>query len=113
MAAYAEFYMDQGATFSTTITLDDDTTNSVINVAGYTAVSSMRRSYYSANVTANLTCTFTDPSNGVLVLSMTAANTANITPNRYLFDVKTTSPSSEVTRILEGIITVLPQITKV
>lgn len=112
MAAYAEFGMDQGATFSTTITLDDDTTNSSLNITGYTAVCSMRRSYYSANVTANLVCTVTDAANGALQLSLAAGNTANITPNRYLFDVKTTSPSGTVTRILEGIITVSPSITR-
>jgi hypothetical protein len=112
LSSYAEFYIDQGATFSTTITLDDDATGSRLNVVGYTAESQMKRSYYSANASANLICTFTDSANGELTLSLPSGNTSNLTPNKYLFDVKITSGSNTVTRILEGVIVVTPQISK-
>jgi hypothetical protein len=41
---------------------------------------------------------------------MTSANTSNIRPGRYLFDVKTINTSNVVSRILEGIVTVTPQV---
>lgn len=112
MAAYVELYVDQGATFNTTINLTDDVTNSAINVYGYTITSQMRRSYYSTGITANITCTITDTSNGEVTLSMTAANTASIKPGRYVFDVKSTDSTNITSRLLEGIITVTPQVTK-
>jgi hypothetical protein len=45
-------------------------------------------------------------------MSMTASNTSNIKAGRYLFDVETVDTLGTVSRILEGIITVTPQITR-
>ena len=110
MAAYVELYMDQGATFNNVINITDDVTNTPVNVSGYTVTSQMRRSYYSVNATANIVCTITDASNGEVTMSLSAANTANIKAGRYLFDVKTVDTLDVVSRILEGIITVTPQV---
>lgn len=112
MAAYTELYMDQGATFNNTLNLTDDVTNATINVSGYTVRSQMRRSYYSANASANITCTITGASNGEITMSLTDGQTANIKAGRYLFDVETVDTGGVVTRILEGIITVTPGVTK-
>lgn len=112
MAAYVELYIDQGTTFNNVINITDDTTNTPVNVLGYTVSSQMRRSYYSANATANITCTVTDAPNGEITMSMTAANTSIIKAGRYLFDVETIDPNGTVSRILEGIITITPQITR-
>ena len=113
MAAYVELYLDQGTTFYNVINLTDDVTNTPINVSNYLITSQLRRSYYSANASANLTCVITDASNGEITLSMTPANTANLKPGRYLFDVKTTDRDNVVSRVLEGIITVTPSVSKV
>lgn len=112
MTAYVELYIDQGANFNNTINITDDLTNAYVNVYGYTVTSQLRRSYYSANASANLTCTITDAANGEITLSMTAANTAIIKAGRYLFDVKTLDTSNVTSRILEGIITVTPRVTR-
>ena len=112
MAAYVELYIDQGTTFNNIINLTDDVTNTPINVSGYVVTSQMRRSYYSANISANITCTLSNVANGEITMSITAANTANIKPGRYLFDVKTLDTYNQTSRILEGIITVSPSITK-
>lgn len=112
MAAYTELYLDQGATFNNIINLTDDITNAPINIAGYTITSQMKRSYYSSNITANIVCTVTNYSNGEITMSMTAANTAKIKAGRYVFDVKLKDQVNIITRVLEGIITVTPQVTK-
>jgi hypothetical protein len=112
MAAYVEIYMDQGTTFRNVINLTDDLTNSYINVSGYQVRSQMRRSYYSANATANLVCTITDSANGEITMSLDAANTSNIKAGRYLFDLETVDRSNITFRVLEGIITVTPEITR-
>ena len=112
MAAYVELYMDQGANFRNVVNLTDDISNASINLNSYLVRSQMRRSYYSANATANIVCTVTDSSNGEITMSMTAVNTANIKAGRYLFDLETEDGNGFVTRVLEGIITVTPQVTR-
>lgn len=109
--AYAELTADQGATFTATIDLANDD-GTPINVANNTFQSQVRKSYYSSNVVANLSITVSDSANGNLRLSLDSANTANVKPGRYVYDVKMTSNTGAVTRILEGIITVTPQVTR-
>ena len=44
---------------------------------------------------------------------MTAANTANLTPGRYLYDLVITAPTTGVkTRVVEGIVNVLAGVTQ-
>lgn len=112
MAAYVELYMDQGATFNNVINITDDITNGSINLTNYIVRSQMRRSYYSINASAIITCSITNPANGEITMSMTAANTSNIKAGRYLFDLETEDSYGTVTRVLEGIITVTPQVTR-
>lgn len=112
MAAYVELYMDQGATFNNIININDDLTNADINISGYSVTSQMRRSYYSANASANITCTVSDAFTGEITLSLTPQETANIKAGRYLFDVLIQTPGNSAVRLIEGIITVTPRVTK-
>lgn len=109
--AYAELTIDQGTTFQTSIDLANDD-GTAINVANYTFQSQIRKSYYSSNATANLTVTVVDEANGNVTLSLSSAQTANIAPGRYLYDVKMTSAGDVTTRIVEGIVTVTPQVSR-
>lgn len=112
MAAFVELYIDQGTTFNNIINLTDDLTNVPINITGYNIRGQLRRSYYSANPSGNITFSITDAANGEITMSMTDSQTANIKAGRYLFDVETVDTSNTVSRVLEGIITVTPQITR-
>lgn len=112
MAAYVELFVDQGANFNNVINLTDDVTNLNVNVQGYTVISQMRRSYYSANASANITCSITNAINGEITMTMDANTTANIKAGRYLFDMRVTDRGGVVNRILEGIITVTPRISR-
>jgi hypothetical protein len=112
MAAYVELFMDQGATFNNVINLSDDLTNANINISGYIVLSQMRRSYYSANASANLTCQITNASTGEITISLESNETANIKSGRYLFDIQVTTPANTTVRLLEGIVTVTPRVTK-
>ena len=112
MAAYVELFVDQGANFNNVINLTDDVTNLNVNVQGYTVISQLRRSYYSANASANITCSITNAINGEITMTMDANTTANIKAGRYLFDLRITDHDSIVSRVLEGIITVTPGISR-
>lgn len=88
-----------------------DSAGVILNVTSYT-ISSMMRKNYSSSSSNNFTTFIVDASNGVINLTMTAANTTNLTAGRMLYDVLVTSPTSIKTRVVEGIITILPSITR-
>lgn len=111
MTDYVELYIDQGADFETSIVLQDDVTNLYQNVYNYTVTGTLRRSLLSQNASGNLTCTISDASNGEILISMTAANTANLHIGTHLFDIRTYT-AGKYDRLLEGIIIVTPSITK-
>ena len=110
MAAFTELLIEQGATFSTTVNVED-TAGAVINLFGYSASSQMRKSFYATSNTI-ITSTITGNANGEITLSMTAANTANLAPGRQVFDLLITSPTSVKTRVVEGIIVISPGVTQ-
>ncbi len=110
MAAFSELVIEQGATFSSLLNVEDSN-GDAINLYAYTASSQMRKSYYSTSSTT-IVSTVTGTANGEITLSMTAANTASLTPGRYVYDVIITSSANVVTRVVEGIVTVLPSVTR-
>jgi hypothetical protein len=110
VAAYTEINLEAYATFSTTVNVEDSQ-GGAVNLAGYSAASQIRKSYYSTSAN-NFTATITGTANGEITLSMTAANTANLTPGRYLYDLVITSPEGTKTRVVEGIVNVLAGVTQ-
>jgi hypothetical protein len=111
LAAYSEITIEQGANLTSTITVND-TQGDAVNLTTYSASSQLRKSYYSSSANT-LTATITGNANGQITLSMTAANTAALTPGRYVFDlVITNSVDNSVTRVIEGTAIVLPSVTR-
>jgi hypothetical protein len=110
MADFVELTIEKGATFSSLITVKDDQ-GLAQDLTGYTARSQMRKSYY-ASSKHDFTVSITSPVSGALTMSMSAANTANISPGRYVYDVEIENINGDVTRIFEGIVTVLPNVTR-
>jgi len=117
---YAELTIDQGTTFSTVIDLtnDDGTPINLANTGNGepSFTSQIRKSYYSSAQTADILVSVVSPNtNGQIRLSLDSSVTANIKPGRYLYDLKMTSFSagSNLTiRVVEGIITISPQVTR-
>jgi hypothetical protein len=114
MAEYVEFYIDQGTDFNTYITLNDDDTNLAQNVLGYVVTGKLRRSLVSANASETFQCQLIDAANGEILVSLAAANTANLKPGNYFYDIKVvdTNTQNATSRLIEGIIIVTPAITK-
>jgi hypothetical protein len=112
MAAIANLSIDQGASFSSDVTVKD-ANNNAFNLTGYTAAAKMAKGYASTRTRTTITATVAgDATTGVVTLSMTAADTASLDAERYVYDLEITQTSSgAVTRVIEGIITVRPQVT--
>lgn len=108
MAQKVNIVIDQGATFNTTFTILDENDNP-IDFTTYTANSQMRKSYTSSTA---YTFDVALSNSGVVTLSMSANATGAITAGRYLYDVEVQATTGVRSRIVEGIVTVTPQITR-
>ena len=104
------FTIEQGATFTRLLTLKEN--DSVMNLTGYSAASQFRASHDSNTVVGTITASVTNASAGQITLSMTAAATGAIEEGIYVYDVEITASSGAVTRILQGRVTLTPQVTR-
>jgi len=110
-AGYQELFLEQGTDFVTSITLDDANGNP-FDLTDFVAKGQIRKSYYSTNTTGEFIITIIEPeTDGTISLGISSANTANIPAGRYVYDVAIKSSSNNVTRVLEGIVNVLPRVT--
>jgi len=111
MATVQNIVIDQGTTFSLDINLTNDDA-SAKDLTNYTVASQMRKSYEAA--TAILFTSVKVNATGKVTISLTAAQTAAVKAGRYVYDVEITGTSPvETLRVLEGLITVTPEVTKV
>ena len=108
MAKKLNLVIDQGSDFvsSFAITGPDDAS---VDLSTYTGQSQFRKHatsmlFHSINVDLQ--------ANGVVELTMSSSETAEVEPGRYLYDVEITDALNNVTRILEGTVTVTPNITR-
>jgi hypothetical protein len=107
MAQKIDLIIDQGATYSTQFTITD-ANSSPLNFYGYSGASQMRR-HYSSNTYYSFGVTLSNT--GVVVLSMNSSVTNSISYGRYVYDVEVTG-SNTISRLVEGIVTVTPQVTR-
>jgi hypothetical protein len=111
---FARLTNNQGCDFSANIVLlNDDSSAYSLNSAQTTISCTVRKSYYSTNVWANLVCTITNAANGNIQCNLSASNSANIPAATYLYDVVMQDTGNNVTqRILEGQFLVTPSVTQ-
>jgi hypothetical protein len=109
MAIKANIVVDQGSSFSTSINLTD-TSDNAIDLANYTGAAQLRKHYTSSQSTAfDVSIT---PSTGIVRLGLSANTTASLAPGRYVYDVELTDSGGVTSRIIEGIVTVTPNVTR-
>jgi len=111
VASISNLFVDQGANYSNIITVAS-TTGAPLNLTDYTVKSQMRKSYTSSTY-YDFTASIYDAVNGKIRLQLNSTQSGAIIPGRYLYDVEITAPiSGDKTRVIEGIVTVSPEITK-
>jgi hypothetical protein len=111
MATKANLVIDQGTDFSTTITLKDSS-GSAYDLTGYSANGHIRK-HYSSSTAYPLTCAISAPaSTGKITLSLGRTTTSAMESGRYVYDVEIKSTSNTVTRLIEGIVTITPEVTR-
>ena len=115
MATRADFIIDQGSTFSTTIEISQsDGTNLELTSgnANYTARARLSKSY-SSDSSVDFTCTINEnsPSQDTITISLTSTQTAAIKAGLYVYNVEILAVGdTTVTRVLEGQIEISPSV---
>ena len=111
MAAIANLRIDQGASFSSDVTVTNSE-GTVVDLSGYTTSARMAKSYGASSYVDMTASVASDATTGVIELTLTDTQTANLdAPSRYVYDVYITQTSSStVTRVIEGVITVNPKV---
>lgn len=111
MAIKANIVIDQGADFEAVIDVVDSEDNAY-DLTNHTIASQMRKNYAAASPAATFTCAH-NGSGGQIILSLPKADTVDLEPGRYLYDVEMTSSADDTTRVIEGIVTVTPGMTRI
>jgi hypothetical protein len=104
-----------GATYSQTINWKTGSPAAFVNTTGYTARMQLRTSYSAATASLELTTVngrISLTNAGVITLSLTATETAALAAGRYVYDLELVSSGGVVTRLLEGVVTVSPEVTR-
>jgi len=111
MATISNLFLDQDADFTTTVTINDSA-GSALDLTGYTALAMIRKTYQSTTATT-FTSTFVSPrTSGQITISLTDTQTAALEAGRYVYDLVITDSSGNKTRVVEGIATVNPSVSR-
>tara|TARA_B100001559_G_C16071223_1_gene425885 strand:- start:227 stop:556 length:330 start_codon:yes stop_codon:yes gene_type:complete len=108
MATISNIVIDQGTTFSLDVNLTNDDT-SAKDLTNYTVTSQLRKSYEATTATDFTTAKVNNT--GKITISLTAVQTAALKAGRYVYDIEIAS-SAETLRVLEGLVTVTPNVTR-
>ena len=109
MALKANITIDQGTSFATTIDVTDEDGN-IVDLTGFTGAAQMRKHYTSSAQTA-FTVSISALA-GEVTLAMSANLTNNVAAGRYVYDCELTDTVGTVSRLVEGIVTVTPGVTR-
>jgi len=111
MATISNLFIDQGADFTTTVTVND-ANGTALDLTSYTALAMIRKTYQSSTATT-FTSAFVSPrTTGQITISLTDTQTAALEQGRYVYDLVITDASGSKTRVVEGIATVTPSVSR-
>ena len=110
MATTAYLDIDQGSDFVSEMTLENEDGTPMI-LTGFNVRSQFRKSYNSL-VGYDFVATITNATQGKFTLSLSGVASSAIKPGRYLYDVEVYGTQTK-TRVVEGVITISPEITKI
>jgi hypothetical protein len=115
LASTYNIIIDQGATYTLAISYKDSN-GAAINLTNYTAAMQLRSTYTSVDAVLSLS----SPSNGIVItgatglisITITDTQTAALSSNNFVYDLEITSSSNVKTRLIQGIVTISPEVTR-
>lgn len=110
MAFIANLYVEAGATFSRTITYTNDD-GTLFDLTDYTAELQVRETVSSATAVITKVPTI-DVEAATISWTFSAAETATLTAEKYVYGLELTKTDGTVTRLVEGDLTVSPEVVR-
>jgi len=111
MASISNIFIDHGADFTTTLTIND-ATGSALDLTSYTAIAQIRKSPSSSTSVSFATAFVSPRSTGQITRTLTDTQTTALEAGRYNYDVLITSGTGVKTRVVEGNATVNPSVSR-
>ena len=124
MAGTLNLSIDQGSTFSRTLTITD-AGGAPVDLTGQTFTGQIRKTATDATIVATFTCTLlnqiTDPGKLTVVLPAAASSAIALRAQKlasrvaqdFAYDIERTFPSGTVERLLDGVVSISPEVTRV
>ena len=103
--------IDQGSDFALDLVIKEG--GSALNLANYSGPAQLRTSVDASSASASFTVTVTNAANGALKMQLPAATSSGISAGQYVYDLEIyTSSDSIVKRIMQGDVTITPEVTR-
>ena len=111
-ASVYDIVLEQGTTYSLTVLLKKP--NKIpFDLTGYIGRSQIRKNYAATEVLATFSVAIASPQKeGKVVMSLTDEQTSAIPIVTAVYDLELESPTGEVTRVIQGKVTVSPEVTR-
>lgn len=111
MAQTAYLEIDQGSDFTAIFELENDD-STPMDLVGFQVYSQFRKSYNST-IAYQFQTAIEDVAGGKISLHLSGSASSAIKPGRYLYDVELLGVGNTKARVLEGVITINAEITKI
>lgn len=114
MATSANIVVDQGSKKTAIVDLTNED-GTPFALTDYLPFCQMRKSFYSVAATNITVEIYGTPANGQVKMTFLPVTTESLKAGRYVYDieVRNVNDSTDIKRVLQGIITISPQVTKV
>jgi len=110
MAATRNITIYQGDTYAHELRIRDSA-NANVNITSRTYTGQIRKKRNSETAAATFSSEITSAANGVVVMSLSSANTANIAAGVYVYDFQETNGNT-VTTLITGVCTVTGEVSR-
>ena len=110
MAATRDISIYQGDTYAHELRIKDSA-NANVNITSRTYTGQIRKKRNSDTINATFTSNITNAANGIVILSLTAAATANIASGTYVYDFQETNGAT-ITTLITGSCIVVGEVSR-
>ena len=110
MAATRNINIYQGDTYAHELRIKNSS-NANVNITSRTYTGQVRKKRNSDTAAATFTSEITNAANGIVILSLTSAQTANIAAGTYVYDFQETN-GAIITTLITGTVTVTGEVSR-
>lgn len=115
-AAQQDLLIEQGASYSQAVQWKVGSPATAVNLTNYTARMQLRSNVTASTAALSLTTEngriSLTANTGTITLSINATDTSALAAGRYVYDLELVSSGGQVTRLMEGIVTVSAEVTR-